>query len=119
MLHACTPLRAAISDAAPQNPKGVERNELLLVRIPASDQRLGLRSARACDCATRMRKCEIDAPPRSNSPSLAPVRLSQALLPSFFFASLATIDLFEVDELDLRIVIMGIAPLKLIRLVRR
>src|SRR5258708_7053476 len=106
MLQTCTPLRAAMSDAAPHNSKGAERNESLLVIIPASDQKLGLRSARACDCATRMRKCEIDAPPSSNSPSLSPLRFSHARLPSFFFASLETIDWFEVDELDLRIVIM-------------
>src|SRR5581483_541089 len=110
MLQICTPLRAATSDAVLHNSSGAERNESLLVRMPARDQRLGLRSPRACDWATRIRKCAVDAPPNKSKPSVAPVRFSHARLPSFFFGSLRTIDSFAVDEVDLRIVIMRVAP---------
>src|SRR5581483_1557951 len=39
------------SVAVLHNSSGAERNESLLVRMPARDQRLGLRSPRACDWA--------------------------------------------------------------------
>src|SRR6266536_436626 len=118
MLQVWTPFSWAMSEASPQSSSGTERNFWLSISIPTNDQQLGFKSARACDWATRMRKCEIDAPPSSRTPSFAPIRLSQALLVSFGFASVSFNLSFDEVAFDWRIEIMSLL-LRLVRLAPR
>ena len=81
-----------------------------LVRIAAIDQKLGRKSCRTCDCATRTRKWPSDAPPTSSNPCVAFTRSSQLTLPSVLRAVTSFSSAFSLAPWARRLAIMGCSP---------